>query len=46
MANGNVDNYGHYGGLVTGILMGFTFSENYDLEARRSKRIPDRLSEQ
>lgn len=45
-SNGNVDNYGHYGGVITGILMGMTFAENYDLEARQAKRTPDRFSEE
>tara|TARA_B110000285_G_C14958298_1_gene530324 strand:- start:129 stop:629 length:501 start_codon:yes stop_codon:yes gene_type:complete len=34
MANGNVDNYGHYGGLITGLLLGLALAENYDREAR------------
>ena len=45
MADGNVDNYGHLGGLVTGILVGLSFAEWYDFTARRKKRIPDRFTE-
>ena len=44
MADGTVDNYGHYGGLLTGFLAGITLSEQYDLQARNKKRIPDRFT--
>ena len=46
MADGTVDNFGHLGGLATGILVGLTFAEWYDFTARRKKRIPDRFTDQ
>ena len=34
MADGNVDNYGHLGGLITGFIAGLVICERFDLEAR------------
>ena len=44
MADGSTDNYGHLGGLIVGILCGFVITEQFDYEARRSDRKPDRFS--
>lgn len=46
MADGNVDNFGHLGGLITGILVGMTLAEQYDREARSGDRVPDRFTPQ
>jgi rhomboid protease GluP len=40
-----VDNWGHLGGLITGIFAGFAISEWFDAEARSKERIPDRFTE-
>lgn len=40
----NADNYGHLGGLITGILSGFAICEFYDRQALLKGRVPDRYS--
>eukprot|EP00356_Strombidium_inclinatum_P005477 CAMPEP_0170488648 /NCGR_PEP_ID=MMETSP0208-20121228/7148_1 /TAXON_ID=197538 /ORGANISM="Strombidium inclinatum, Strain S3" /LENGTH=88 /DNA_ID=CAMNT_0010763279 /DNA_START=631 /DNA_END=897 /DNA_ORIENTATION=- len=48
-AQGNdptVDNWGHLGGLITGIFAGFSIAEIYDMEARSKGRTPDRFTEE
>ena len=39
-----VDNWGHLGGLITGILAGFVIAEWFDLEASSKDRNPDRFT--
>jgi len=46
MADGNVDNFGHLGGLITGFLCGLVICEQFDRQARSAKRIPDRFTEE
>ena len=41
-----VDNWGHLGGLITGIFAGFAIAEWYDGDARSKDRIPDRFTEE
>lgn len=43
-SDSHVDNWGHLGGLITGILVGFTLTEFYDLQARNKERVPDRYT--
>lgn len=43
-SDSHVDNWGHLGGLITGILVGFSLTEFYDLEARNKERPPDRFT--
>jgi hypothetical protein len=38
------NNIGHQGGLVTGVLIGFTLSEQYDYRALSAGRTPDRYT--
>ena len=45
-ADSKVDNWGHLGGLITGILAGLAITEQYDAEARANDRIPDRFTEE
>ena len=40
------DNFGHLGGLITGIITGFSISEQYDADAREKGRTPDRFTEE
>jgi len=42
----HTDNYGHLGGLITGIIAGFSLSEQYDADARSKERTPDRFTEE
>ena len=37
-------NIGHQGGLITGFLIGFTLTEQYDYEALSEGRTPDRYT--
>lgn len=41
-----VDNWGHLGGLITGIFAGFAIAEWFDAEARSKERVPDRFTEE
>jgi len=41
-----VDNWGHLGGFITGILAGFAICEWLDGNARSAERIPDRFTEE
>ena len=41
-----VDNWGHLGGLITGIFAGFAIAEWFDAEARSKDRTPDRFTEE
>ena len=43
-ADPKVDNFGHLGGLITGIFAGFAIAEFFDWEARSEKRHPDRFT--
>lgn len=45
-ADPNVDNYGHLGGLITGIFAGFAISEQYDADAKAAGRTPDRFTDE
>ena len=45
-ADPHVDNNGHLGGLITGIMAGVAISEQYDANAREAGRHPDRFSEE
>jgi membrane associated rhomboid family serine protease len=45
-ADKKIDNWGHLGGLITGILAGLAITEQYDAEARNEDRIPDRFTEE
>lgn len=45
-ADAHTDNWGHLGGLITGIITGFAISECYDGEARGKERAPDRYTEE
>lgn len=40
-----VDNWGHLGGLITGIFAGLAITEFQDSTARGKNRIPDRFTE-
>jgi len=42
----HTDNFGHLGGLITGIISGFAISEQYDADARDKDRAPDRFTEE
>ena len=44
MADGSVDNYGHLGGLLTGMLCSLVITEQLDRQARSKDRIPDRFT--
>ena len=37
-------NIGHQGGFITGILIGLTFTEQYDYNAIKANRVPDRFT--
>lgn len=43
-ADSHVDNWGHLGGLITGILAGLALTEQYDAAARAKGRAPDRFT--
>ena len=45
-SDGHIDNFGHLGGLITGIIAGFAISEQFDAEARSKGRTPDRFTEE
>ena len=45
MSDGKTDDMGHFGGLITGFLSGLVICEQYDRQARRHKRLPDRFKE-
>mmetsp|Transcript_14800 Transcript_14800/g.25173 ORF Transcript_14800/g.25173 Transcript_14800/m.25173 type:complete len:227 (-) Transcript_14800:75-755(-) len=45
-ADSKVDNFGHLGGFITGILAGFTITDWFDLEARGKGRTPDRFTDE
>ena len=36
-------NLGHLGGLITGFFIGFLITEQYDYEAEKKNRTPDRF---
>ena len=42
----HIDNMGHLGGFITGALVGFAISEQYDAQARAGNRAPDRYTEE
>ena len=42
----HVDNWGHLGGLITGILAGLALTEKFDYDARSADRAPDRFTEE
>jgi len=44
-SDSHVDNWGHLGGLITGLLVGLALSEIYDLQARLKDRTPDRFTQ-
>lgn len=44
-ADPKIDNWGHLGGLITGIFAGIAITENLDADARAAKRSPDRFTE-
>ena len=45
-ADSKVDNFGHLGGLITGIFAGIAITEFQDHTARKNDRIPDRFTEE
>ena len=45
-SDGNIDNFGHIGGLITGIITGVAISEWLDYQARRAGRVPDRFTKE
>ena len=44
-SDSHIDNFGHLGGFITGILIGLSLTENYDDNARDAGRTPDRFTE-
>lgn len=45
-ADTHVDNWGHLGGLITGIFAGLAITEKFDYDARSANRAPDRFTEE
>jgi len=45
-SDSKVDNWGHLGGLITGILTGFAITEFQDNSAINNDRTPDRFTEE
>lgn len=45
-ADSHVDNWGHLGGLITGIFVGFALTEKFDYDARDAGRTPDRFTDE
>ena len=45
-ADSKVDNWGHLGGLVTGILAGLAICEFMDQSAKNNERTPSRFTEE
>lgn len=45
-ADGHVDNWGHLGGCITGVLCGYALTNQYDADARAAERAPDRFTEE
>jgi len=44
-SDSHIDNFGHLGGLISGILIGLSLTEDYDGDARNAERTPDRFTE-
>ena len=42
----HVDGLGHLGGMITGGIVGFAISEQYDADAIAAERTPDRFTDE
>lgn len=45
-ADPHVDGLGHLGGMITGGIVGFAISEQYDADAIEAERTPDRFTDE
>jgi len=45
-ADAKVDNFGHLGGLITGIFAGIAICEFMDQTAKNKERTPSRFTEE
>lgn len=45
-ADSHVDNWGHLGGLISGIFIGIALTEKFDYDARDAGRTPDRFTDE